>query len=228
MLTVDLGALVPKVEAYVKEYMNQFDNSHNYEHIERVLKLARTIESRERILHPSSTFRSELITLATLTHDIGDKKYIKPGQNPEGMVLELLTNLGCPLELAQEVQMLVNHVSWSSEQADPSKVQLVLKRYPELAIIQDADRLDALGAIGIGRCFAYNASRGHSLGEAVQHFEDKLLSRGMAMKTLSGQALSNERTRRIRTFRTWWQAEMAIESITDIPAADVSAVGRVA
>jgi uncharacterized protein len=225
MSTVDIDPVVANVKAHVKEYMNQFDASHDYEHIERVLKLARTIEERECILNPSLKFRSDLITLTALTHDIGDKKYIKPGQDSQTMAYDALIEAGCATVLAKEVQLLVNHVSWSSEQADPSKVQAVLKHYPELAIIQDADRLDALGAVGVGRCFVFTASRGKSLGEAIQHFEDKLLSRGMAMKTLSGQALSSERMRRLRTFRTWWQEELAIEDSRAHSRASESSVG---
>jgi uncharacterized protein len=202
-----MDLLTAKVKDYVSEYMSQFDPSHDYQHIERVLALAQKIEAEESIQNHSVSYRSNLITLAALLHDIGDKKYLKPGQDGTTMAAAVLQDFDCPKELAQQVQDVVNHVSWSAEQKDPSRVQRALVEYPELAIVQDADRLDAIGAVGIARCFAYSSAIRRPLEQAVEHFHEKLLSRGMKMKTGTGRDIAVERSRRLSEFLGWWEEE---------------------
>ncbi|KAG5801247.1 hypothetical protein H9Q74_012521 [Fusarium xylarioides] len=69
-------ALIGKVTKYVEEYMSKYDASHDFNHIKRVLRLSQHIQS-----HTPST-RQDLVTLAALLHDVGDKKYIRPGEDP--------------------------------------------------------------------------------------------------------------------------------------------------
>lgn len=61
--------------------------------------------------------------------------------------------------LREKVQDIVNAVSYSGEVKDPNRAVRVLQRHPELRPVQDADRLDALGAVGLGRCFAFRGAR---------------------------------------------------------------------
>lgn len=74
--------------------------------------------------------------------------------------------------------------------------------------MQDADRLDALGGIGIGRAFAYGGARGRGLGETVGHFEEKLVRLEGMMKTGEGRRLARVRGERVRVFRGWVREEM--------------------
>ena len=105
--------------------------------------------------------------------------------------------------------MLVQGVSYSSEIKDPQRVRDLIEAIPELAIVQDADRLDAIGAIGIGRCFTFGGAKGvRSLKDSMDHFEDKLLKLKAMMKTNSGKAMAEERSSRIREFMGWWQDEV--------------------
>ena len=103
--------------------------------------------------------------------------------------------------------MIVNHVSYSSEIKDLEKVQKMIAKHPELAIVQDADRLDALGAPGIARCVAYNAVKGRKLEDAVEHFEEKLVRLEGLMKTETGKEMARVRTERLRVFMGWWEEE---------------------
>lgn len=201
--------LIDQVKSYVQQYMARFDPSHDYRHIERVLELAKIIESRECHSDPTVRYRSEIIVLASLLHDVGDKKYLSEGEEGETMVEHLLLSLDADKAIASEVQTIVNHVSYSSEIKDPAKVQRCLAKHPELAVVQDADRLDALGASGIARCFAYNAVKNNALDTAVAHFAEKLEKLEGMMKTRVGREMAAIRSQRLKEFRTWWEEEVA-------------------
>lgn len=196
-------------QQYVREYMSKYDSSHDFEHIQRVLRLAKQIEANESIVGGDTPFDSNVVTLASLTHDIGDKKYLRPGEDGSTMVENLLRQFGCPGHIAEKVQTIATHVSYSSEIKDPEKVRKIIVEHPELAVVQDADRLDAIGAVGIGRCFTFSATKSSegSMRDAIQHFQDKLEKLGGMMKTKTGAQLAAERTERIKIFKQWWQEE---------------------
>ncbi|OJD10052.1 hypothetical protein ACJ73_09959, partial [Blastomyces percursus] len=107
----------------------------------------------ERASFPQSrtTYDDITFTLAALLHDIGDRKYL-PTTNPvtatTNIVYDALLSNGADPCLADRVQMIVSHVSFSTEMKNPGVIRRLIfeEGYPELAIVQDADRLDALGA----------------------------------------------------------------------------------
>lgn len=202
--------LIPKVTAFVQQYMSKYDGSHDFNHIKRVVGLAHLIYKRLTEEAPSHTERLDLhvITLAALLHDVGDKKYLERGQDSNTLVLDTLLSFGTSVELAVKVQRIVVGVSYSSEIQDPAHVQAMIVKYPELAIVQDADRLDAIGAVGIGRTFTYGGAKsGRAMGETIQHFEEKLEKLEGMMKTTPGKSLARERTDRLKTFKHWWEEE---------------------
>ena len=193
-----MAQLLEEVKTYVQSYMDQFDASHDYQHILRVCSLAHSVATREVQLDSTLHYHSHIITLASLLHDVGDGKYLRKGQDGKTMVENLLINFGASVPLAKEVQEIVNHVSYSNEIKDPASVQECLLLHPELAVVQDADRLDAIGAVGIGRCFGYTVARGQGdLHEAVEHFQQKLEKLEGMMKTRTGKDLARCRTRRL-------------------------------
>lgn len=210
--------LITSIEAYVKEYMSHYDASHDWNHIRRVLHLARQILASEEAASPSSpAYNHTLVILGSLLHDVGDKKYLEPGQDATTLVRDVLLARGADAQLAAQVQELALHVSFSSEIKDPARVRSVIERMPELAIVQDADRLDAIGAVGIGRCFAFTGAKGRKgdasgkgegLDGSIEHFKEKLeLLHGM-MKTETGRKMAVERTERLKVFREWWEDEV--------------------
>ncbi|KKP05164.1 hypothetical protein THAR02_02759 [Trichoderma harzianum] len=199
-LTVD-PALIAKVTDYIKVYMANYDPSHDYSHIKRVVHLAQTIQAQV----PNTN--RDIVTLAALMHDVGDRKYLKPGEDASRMIFTTLTSLGASEELAEKIQVICLGVSYSSEIKDLARVRELIKQHPELAVVQDADRLDAIGAVGIGRVFTFGGAKGRDLGNSIDHFEEKLLKLETMMKTDMGREMARERTERLRLMQEWWKQE---------------------
>ncbi|XDG04281.1 hypothetical protein ABKA04_003896 [Annulohypoxylon sp. FPYF3050] len=207
--TVD-DNLVSSVTEYVKSYMSNYDGSHDFNHIERVLGLAKYIHAQLPETPPRD---HQVVILSALLHDVGDKKYLKPGEDASTLVYELLLSLGAADKLAKRVQTICLGVSYSSEIKDPARVQELIKSHPELAVVQDADRLDAIGSIGIGRVFTFTGARTQrSMADSIQHFHDKLLRLESMMKTDVGKRLARQRTERMQEFLKWWDEEAAFSN----------------
>lgn len=210
--------LISKVSQYVEEYMSNFDASHDWHHIRRVVGLAQKIASEETA--KGTRYDTTIIILAALLHDVGDRKYLKEGQDPKTLVRDVLLNYGLDTAIANVVQEICTNVSYSSEIKNPQKVREIIERHPELAVVQDADRLDAIGAVGIGRCFTYGgalhgkdpaSSKGRSMGHTMEHFDEKLVRLEGMMKTKTGKEMARVRTERLRQFMSWWEDEVEVE-----------------
>lgn len=192
--------------------MSKYDNSHDYQHILRVLSNTNRIYLAEIKANPSVTYNTTALFLAALLHDVGDHKYAKPGEDIENQIKNTLLERGASAELAQTVQTIVKHVSYTNEIRNPESVTAVISNYPELAIIQDADRLDAIGAIGIGRCFSFGAAKfpNQPMTRAIDHFEEKLVRLEGMMKTETGKAMARRRTRVLEEFQAEWKEEASL------------------
>jgi uncharacterized protein len=215
--------LIGTATTYVQEYMSSFDASHDYNHVTRVLALAKQILKNENdsLPHPSLAPRGDrndwepvpcmglsepIVVLGALLHDVNDSKYFNQAKGPVSLA-DLLRRWGADNQLAVRVDRLCQGVSYSTEMRDPQLVRNLIQEIPELAVVQDADRLDAIGAIGIGRCFTFGGSRGRGMPDSIQHFEEKLLRLEGIMKTRTGREMARARTGRIREFMRWWDEE---------------------
>lgn len=200
------------VYKYVEEYMARFDPSHDFNHVRRVLALSKHILAAEMKDNPQKTLDPEAVILGALLHDVGDGKYAKPGENAAQMVSDALSKSACPPRLVAKVSLIVDNVSYTNEIKRPQLVKAIVAAHPELAVVQDADRLDAIGAIGIGRVFAYGAVKAPDRGMqgSVDHFTEKLEKLEGMMKTETGRLLAQERTQRLKDFRQWWEEEIEI------------------
>lgn len=197
--------------------MSRYDSSHDFSHVLRVLHLALHISNLETkslatvaLLPPPQTkveqYDRTIITLAALLHDVGDKKYAKEGDD-EYPVKAFLLSLGASEQLSKTVQAIVDGVSYSKEIKDPQRVLDLIEQYPELAVVQDADRLDAIGAVGIGRTFTFSGAKGHAgagMENVLKHFEEKLLRLGGMMKTNTGREMAEKRLQLMREFERSW------------------------
>jgi uncharacterized protein len=211
-------ACVEHLRAAVRARLAGMDASHDMAHIERVERLAVRIAEAERVADV------RVVRVAALCHDLEDWKYSGSDEAAYPVIRELLANAGLA-ELSERVCDVVKNVSFHGELGGAG-APLDL----ESAVVQDADRLDALGAIGIARAFTFGGARGRplhnpsvppSLGlskeeymrsgreqTTVNHFYEKLLLlRGM-MKTATGRALAEKRhavmEAYLRQFRAEW------------------------
>ncbi|KAH6631118.1 hypothetical protein B0J18DRAFT_488814 [Chaetomium sp. MPI-SDFR-AT-0129] len=199
--------LVQAVKEHVKTYMQNYDASHSWDHIERVVTMAHNLYARS-----DAAFRDSVdlrvVHLAALLHDVGDHKYLQPGENPHTQITTLLLSLSCPSPLATTLQTICSGVSYSTETKNPAHTAALVAQYPELGLVQDADRLDAIGAVGIGRMFTYGGARStRSLRDTMAHLDEKLVKLEGMMKTEAGRAVARERGERLRVFRGWWVEE---------------------
>lgn len=189
---------IEKCELLVKDIYNQFDASHDFQHIERVRKNARIISQDE------GDVRTDLIELAVLLHDVSDIKYSgKEGKAKENSILD---ELDLPLRDRQQIVEIIESVSFSGGHEKEAKTI-------EAKIVRDADRLDAIGAVGIARTFAYGGAKGRKLYDwsesarmsmseseyrsketaSVTHFYEKLLLLKDLMVTETGKKLALQR-----------------------------------
>ncbi|KAK4190645.1 hypothetical protein QBC35DRAFT_62181 [Podospora australis] len=211
--TLKSDPLVASVTAYATAYMQNYDSSHDWAHIQRVVGLAHHLYEKAP---NKDSLDLRTIHLAALLHDVGDRKYIKPTEDPTNIISSLLLSFSSSTspvtpEFASKIQKICQGVSFSSEVKNGTDhVLSLISEHPELAIVQDADRLDAIGGVGIARMFTFGgAKKARSLQASVDHIDEKLIKLGGMMKTEEGKRLARERTRRLEVLKGWWDEETA-------------------
>lgn len=146
--------------------------------------------------------------------DIDPNLQLHP-QAPSTVEAHLL-HIGWPPAIASKVAAITPYISYTAETTNKPGFAHALAQYPELAIVQDADRLDAIGSLGIARAFTYGGAKGREGGmpETMEHFGEKLTKLEGMMKTGEGRRLSVVRAERLRIFGRWWQEEMRMVGMT--------------
>ncbi len=138
--------IIKNTRNFVKKLLLDEPTGHDWWHALRVSNNARNINQVEK-------GNWLVIELASLLHDVGDRKVIKQQQDDYSIAENFLKTEGLSTNLIDEVMYIIKNMSFSKS-LDSKKI--IKNR--ELMIVQDADRLDALGAIGIARTFAYGGS----------------------------------------------------------------------
>ena len=170
--------IITNAKEYIKTLFAGNADGHDEKHTLRVLNNAQKIASS----YPESDYL--LISLSALLHDVDDHKLFHTENNENAR--SFLKDQGMSDEKIEEICRIINSVSFSKNKGkSPETI--------EGKIVQDADRLDALGAIGIARTFAYGGKNGRSLNDSVRHFYDKLLLLKDTMNTEEGRKLASER-----------------------------------
>lgn len=208
--------LIERTTHWTRSYMSspRFDGSHDFSHIERVVALTKHIFSVEKQSTNSSLDSETIVILAALLHDVGDRKYVDEHAIPGEPVKDALVSLGADDLLASHIQTVVDGVSYSKEiERGPGEMMALINKYPEIAFVQDADRLDAIGAVGIARVFAFGGARGRMLEDSIKHTEEKLFKIEGMMKTKEGKRLAKGRTARLRVFEEWWTEEATVDTL---------------
>ncbi len=195
----------------VRDIYAQFDASHDFQHIERVYQNALAI------LQSEPTADAEVVKIAVLLHDVSDKKYTDSKEQEEQLIAEL------PLseDKKQHIRDCIAQVSFNGgNELEATSL--------EAKIVRDADRLDAIGAIGIARTFAYGGAKGRKLYDkdeeartnmseseyrqkntsSVTHFYEKLLLLKDLMVTEKGKQMALERHQFMESFLKQLQHEI--------------------
>ena len=190
---MDKQEILTLTQAYIKKTFLDEGTGHDYFHIERVVINARKILETENA-------DSFLVELAAWTHDIGDYKLHDGVDKSEELITAFLQSIQVENDTINKVLEIVSQVSFSKGNT-PTTI--------EAKIVQDADRLDAIGAVGIARCFAYGGSVGNILynpydnskdASSVQHFYDKLFKLKDLMNTETAKQIAESRNRYMENF----------------------------
>ncbi|HRN86678.1 MAG TPA: HD domain-containing protein [Candidatus Dojkabacteria bacterium] len=193
--------VISKTADHVKSILLGESSGHDWWHIYRVWKLARNITEKERA-------DLYIVELAALLHDIADWKFTE-GDEEVGPKLasEWLEQLEVNENDINHITEIIKDLSYKG-----AKVQTSMKTL-EGKVVQDADRLDAMGAIGIARCFAYGGHKGREIynpeikpqlhdsaesyknnkSPSINHFYEKLLLIKSLINTKSAEAIAQER-----------------------------------
>ncbi|MEI7857743.1 MAG: HD domain-containing protein [Methanomicrobiales archaeon] len=155
--------------------------SHGMDHTERVTRLC-------RIIGPREDADMDILIPAALLHDIA-----RPLEKERGLPHEA--------EGARMAEVFLVSIHYNSYLIPPICAAIRTHRFrsqerpesPEAKILSDADKLDALGAVGIARTFMRAAEHGGNMDDAVLHFHDKLLKLKGLMYTETGRTIANER-----------------------------------
>lgn len=172
---------------------------HDFDHTMRVYRMALRIGEAEGA-------DPEIVGLAALLHDVDDHKLSPDTCENLRRARNFLHSQPVSPETAEKILRIIAQTSYSAGQKPDCL---------EGKCVQDADRLDAMGAIGIARTFAYGGSRSRRLhdpaGEdkttSVQHFYDKLLKLEGLMNTETGRRLARERHLYMEAFLTRFYGE---------------------
>ncbi len=159
---------------------------HDWFHTQRVVAISRKIGWQEDC-------NMDIVTAAALLHDVADHKFGHTAESRSKLLRRMLEDASFPPKLQDDVIEVVDSISFSA--GTPCRESLC----KESDVVKDADRLDALGAIGIARTFAYGGKMGRPIYDpedptnSLQHFDDKLLRLAEDMRTETGKVMAAER-----------------------------------
>ena len=211
--------IIENTKNFVKLTLQDAEGGHDWFHIQRVLNNAQHIAKNENV-------DDFIVTLGALLHDIADSKFHNGNESigPDKARM-FLKEQGVSEEITEHVVKIIENISFKGGNEEQKF------RSPELDVIQDADRLDALGAIGIARTFNYGGFKGRALYDpeirpdlgmskaayksssapTINHFYEKLLLLKDRMNTQTGRQIAADRHKYmeeyLNQFKKEWNGE---------------------
>lgn len=199
---------------YIKAIFSGDSSGHDYYHTVRVYRIATEIAKQEYA-------DVNIVQLAALLHDVDDKKLSPETHATKKNAVDFMTANGVDADIINIVCKIIDEVSFAgTDSVVPSTI--------EGKCVQDADRLDAIGAIGIARTFAYGGSRGRKIYDpdikprigmskeeyeknmnstSINHFYEKLLLLKDMMNTTAGKKMAEHRQAVMQEFLNEFLAE---------------------
>lgn len=210
-----MNNIIAQTAEYVKNTLADAEAGHDWWHIQRVWNNAKALAQTEDV-------DMVVVELAALLHDIADSKFHNGdeeiGPQKAGAFLR---SLNVDDAIVLHVQAIIRNMSFKASLGEVSF------HSPELAVVQDADRLDAIGAIGIARAFTYGGFKNRELynpdqkpnlqmtkeeykssqSPTINHFYEKLLLLKDKMNTETGKRIAQERHRVMEDYLEQFYAE---------------------
>lgn len=200
MFSAQQHATLKQIHHYVQNKLEHDKSGHDMAHIERVVKLALTIQQTETNTDPF------IVAVSAYVHDIIDDKVTENTAQERAELITLLQTLSFNQTQQQAIFAIIDNMSYRKNLNGKKMLS------PEGEIVQDADRLDAIGAIGIGRAFYYGGNKHHlmhdpaipprsSLTEqdyrypntVINHFYEKLLRLKDQLNTETAKKIADKR-----------------------------------
>lgn len=208
--------LIEVTKSFVRETLKNAEGGHDWFHTERVYNNALLISKTEKV----DVF---VVKLGSLLHDIADSKF-HDGDETVGpnLAREFLFKQNVDSLVIEHVVNIIKHISFKNSLENDEKFSS-----KELEVIQDADRLDAIGAIGIARCFNYGGFKNRplfdpavkpnlkmtkedyktSVSPTINHFYEKLMLLKDKMNTKSGKQIAEKRHKFMTLYLEQFYAE---------------------
>ena len=193
--------IIAATVTFTKETLENAEGGHDWWHVYRVWQVAKSIAKQEEV-------DGLVVELGALLHDIADSKFYQGDESigPE-KARRFLMELGIEESIIIQVENIIKHISFKGG----NEKQLFHSK--ELDVVQDADRLDAMGAIGIARAFSYGGFKNRKIYDpaippdlhrtkesyknntdpTINHFYEKLFLLKDRMNTKTGRLLAEER-----------------------------------
>ncbi len=188
------SSVIDDAIAYIETVFQDRSDGHDTQHSMRVYKNALYLAGS----YPDCD--RTIVLLSALLHDVDDHKLFHTRHNANAR--RFLERQALSAGEIERICRIINEVSFSKNRGKtPESI--------EGKIVQDADRLDAIGAVGIARTFAYGGKNGRPLEESIRHFHDKLLLLKDEMNTKEAKLLAAKRHRYLEEFIEEFQAETA-------------------
>ncbi|SHH69595.1 HD domain-containing protein [Clostridium grantii] len=218
---MDKNLIIEKTKAFVKEKLDGEGTGHDWWHILRVYKSAVFIAKKEN----ANIF---VVELAALLHDIADWKFHDGNSNIGAEISsKWLESIGVDSIYIDQICTIIKTLSFKGGTVDSTQYTI------EGKVVQDADRLDAIGAIGIARTFAYGGNKNREMynpsippksfndfnqykdakNTTVNHFYEKLLKLKDLMNTSSGKEIAKKRHEFMENYLTEFYNEWNCEDV---------------
>jgi uncharacterized protein len=208
--------LIEETIEFVKRELENAESGHDWWHTQRVYNLSKAIGKEENV-------DLEIVELGALLHDVADSKFHNGDHTVGPRKAKEFLSGKISEDKIEHVIKIIENISFSSEQVFKSK---------ELDVIQDADRLDAIGTMGIARCFTYTGHTNREIhnpeikpklnmskeeykknkGTGINHFYEKLLLLKDKMNTETGKKMAIKRHEfmevYLKEFYKEWEGEI--------------------